>query len=90
MNFRYIGIGLSLAKVNLSRLPGWDKDSFGYHADDGCSFSSSGQGKAYGPTYSTGDVIGCGVNLVDNACFYTKNGQRLGTAFTDLPVSILF
>ena len=40
------------------RLPGWDKHSYGYHGDDGHSFCSSGQGQAYGPTFTTGDVIG--------------------------------
>lgn len=57
---------------------GWEKNSYGYHGDDGHSFCSSGTGKPYGPTFTTGDVIGCGVNLIDNACFYTKNGVNLG------------
>lgn len=65
---------------------GWDKQSYGYHGDDGHSFSSSGNGQPYGPTFTTNDIIGCGVNLVDNTCFYTKNGHHLGTAFKDLPV----
>ncbi|XP_065168252.1 ran-binding protein 9 [Atheta coriaria] len=84
----YMGIGLSAAGVNMNRLPGWDKHSYGYHGDDGHSFCSSGTGQPYGPTFTTGDVIGCGVNLVDNTCFYTKNGHHLGTAFTDLPPNL--
>lgn len=68
---------------------GWDKQSYGYHGDDGNSFCSSGNGQPYGPTFTTGDIIGCGVNLVDSTCFYTKNGHHLGTAFKDLPVKII-
>ena len=71
-----------------SRLPGWDKHSYGYHGDDGHSFCSSGTGQPYGPTFTTNDVIGCGINLVDGSCFYTKNGHHLGVAFTDLPANL--
>ncbi|XP_015121901.1 ran-binding protein 9 [Diachasma alloeum] len=84
----YMGIGLSAHGVNVNRLPGWDKHSYGYHGDDGHSFCSSGTGQPYGPTFTTGDVIGCGVNLVDNTAFYTKNGHHLGVAFTDLPPNL--
>lgn len=59
-------------------LSGWDKNSYGYHGDDGNSFCSSGTGQPYGPTFTTGDVIGCCVNLIENTCFYTKNGVNLG------------
>ena len=31
----YMGIGLAAENVNLQRLPGWDKLSYGYHGDDG-------------------------------------------------------
>lgn len=81
----YMGVGLSAQGVNMNRLPGWDKHSYGYHGDDGHSFCSSGTGQAYGPTFTTGDVIGCGINLIDGSCFYTKNGHHLGVAFQDLP-----
>lgn len=57
---------------------GWDKHSYGYHGDDGHSFCCSGTGHPYGPTFTTGDVIGCCVNLINNTCFYTKNGHSLG------------
>ena len=39
----------------------------------------------YGPTFTTGDIIGCGLNMVQNSIFYTKNGQNLGNAFINLP-----
>uniref|UniRef100_A0A8B9FEP9 Ran-binding protein 10 n=1 Tax=Amazona collaria TaxID=241587 RepID=A0A8B9FEP9_9PSIT len=74
----YMGIGLSAQGVSTNRLPGWDKHSYGYHGVDGHSFCSSGTGQPYGPTFTTGDVIGCCVNLVNNTCFYTKNGHSLG------------
>ncbi|KAF2984167.1 hypothetical protein EK904_013300 [Melospiza melodia maxima] len=60
-----------------SVLKRWDKHSYGYHGDDGHSFCSSGTGQPYGPTFTTGDVIGCCVNLINNTCFYTKNGHSL-------------
>lgn len=70
----------------LSFLSGWDKHSYGYHGDDGHSFCSSGTGQPYGPTFTTGDVIGCCVNLINNTCFYTKNGHSLGNRAKMLPV----
>lgn len=86
----YMGIGLAAQEVNMQRLPGWDKQSYGYHGDDGHSFCSSGTGIPYGPTFTTGDIVGCGYNLVESTCFYTKNGLNLGQAFSDLPPVPLF
>ncbi|ORX45314.1 SPRY-domain-containing protein [Hesseltinella vesiculosa] len=83
----YIGIGFCGPKNDLRRLPGWDTFSYGYHGDDGHSFEGSGTGKTYGPRFSTGDVIGCGVNFADHTAFYTKNGLSLGVAFTDIDTS---
>ncbi|VDD90389.1 unnamed protein product [Enterobius vermicularis] len=76
-----MGIGLCEKNVDLQRLPGWDKCSYGYHGDDGNFFSSSGSGKQYGPTFTTNDVVGCGLNIVTRTIFYTKNGTSLGLLF---------
>ncbi|KAI8933594.1 hypothetical protein NX059_009324 [Plenodomus lindquistii] len=81
---RMIGLGFSGPKVALSRIPGWEPDSFAYHGDDGQVFSNTTSGKAYGPKFGTLDVIGCGINFRTNTAFFTKNGHMLGIAFRDL------
>jgi len=81
----YMGIGLTHQDISLNKLPGWDARSYGYHGDDGNAFCGNGHGSMYGPTFTTGDVIGCGLNLIEGSCFYTKNGHNLGTAFTGMP-----
>jgi hypothetical protein len=52
--------------------------SFGYHADDGKTFSSSLTGFKYGPSFTTGDIVGCCLNCVDGTLFFTLNGSKLG------------
>lgn len=51
------GVGFCTEDVNLCRLPGWDRQSYGYHGDDGHAFPGRGQGKEYGPTFTAG--AGC-------------------------------
>ena len=77
----FIGIGFASSAVSLQRLPGWEVNSWGYHGDDGNSFNCSGTGRKYGPTYSSGDVIGCGIDFHGKSAFFTKNGVWLGPAF---------
>jgi Ran-binding protein 9/10 len=83
-NSRFIGLGFCRASVTLNRLPGWEPDSWGYHGDDGHSFCCQGIGKTYGPTFTTGDIVGCCINFRKNIAFYTKNGVELDTAFQNL------
>ncbi|KAL8692549.1 MAG: hypothetical protein Q9218_002442 [Villophora microphyllina] len=79
-----IGIGFSGPKVSLEKLPGWEPDSWGWHGDDGNTFCCQMTGKKYGPIFTTGDVIGCGINFMTGCAFFTKNGVHQGTAFRDL------
>jgi len=66
---------------------GWEAGSYGYHADDGFTYFQSGTGTPYGPTFSTGDVIGCCINFAENLAFFTRNGASLGVAFRGLNLS---
>lgn len=84
------GIGLSSEQVSLTKLPGWSRESYGYHGDDGAAYNGDGRGLPYGPKYTTDDVIGCGYNLVEGKCFFTKNGLNLGKAFEDIPSNISY
>lgn len=73
-----IAIGFSTKDVPLSRPPGWEPNSWAYHGDDGHSYCCQSSGKSYGPTFTTDDVIGCGVNFHTGSAFFTKNGKHLG------------
>jgi Ran-binding protein 9/10 len=73
-----IGIGFSTRRAGLSRLPGWEQESWAYHGDDGYCFACTANGKAYGPRFSSGDVVGCGVDLGRGEAWFTKNGVYLG------------
>ncbi|OBZ90270.1 Ran-binding protein 10 [Choanephora cucurbitarum] len=73
-------IGLCSLQHKLDVLPGHDAFSFGYHGQSGQIFKQK-QAQDYGPNYSSGDVIGCGVNFATGNVFFTKNGIFLGSAF---------
>jgi hypothetical protein len=44
------------------------RSSFGYRGDDGLKFSGAMRGEPFGPTFTTGDVVGCGINLFSLCC----------------------
>ncbi|KAK9459377.1 concanavalin A-like lectin/glucanase domain-containing protein [Lipomyces oligophaga] len=80
----FISIGFSGPKVALNKLPGYVPDSWGYHGDDGNSYTSQSSGRPYGPQFTTLDIIGCGIDFHTNSAFYTKNGLPLGVAFRNI------
>lgn len=80
----HISIGFSAGTARLSRLPGWESQSWGYHADDGNSFAAQRDGSPYGPKFTTRDVVGCGIDFSKGQAFFTKNGRYLGPVFRDL------
>ncbi|KAG5751786.1 hypothetical protein H9Q70_005580 [Fusarium xylarioides] len=76
-------IGFCEETTSLGLHLGWESGSWGYHGDDGKTFSSAA-GSPYGPTFGQGDVIGCGVNFDKKTAFYTRNGEIIGQAFFDI------
>ena len=69
---------------------GWEKNSFGYHSDDGNKYGEKGQGSSYSETFETGDIIGCLYDLEKQEISFTKNGISLGVAFTKIDKQVNF
>jgi hypothetical protein len=84
-----IGIGFSSKTVSLSRAPGWEPESWGYHGDDGHCFAAQTVGKSYGPKFGPGDTVGCLVNFRLGQALFTRNGIELRTytSFFSIPLA---
>ena len=79
-----IAVGFADGHFKLNRQPGWEPDSYAYHGYDGRRYADSERGEPYGPRVSTGDVVGCGLLAERREVFFTRNGQHLGVAFTEV------
>uniref|UniRef100_A0A0X3P5V6 Ran-binding protein 10 n=1 Tax=Schistocephalus solidus TaxID=70667 RepID=A0A0X3P5V6_SCHSO len=76
-----VSVGISTKRFGLSKLPGLDSNSFGYHSDGSIYNGSQSNSIKFGPTFSESDTIGCGVDLIKKSLFFTRNGIFLGKAF---------
>ena len=74
----FIAIGVCTEESRETGMPGWSRGSWGYHGDDGELYGEKKTVSNYGPSYGTGDVVGCGINLQPRVIFFTKNGKCLG------------
>lgn len=90
-----ISIGAAALDHPLSRQPGWESSSIGYHGDDGKLFHVSGHGVSFGPKWKIRDVIGMGVRQYkdsrdDVQVFFTWNGQEQGHVTAAVPANGFF
>ncbi|XP_039000057.1 ran-binding protein M homolog [Hibiscus syriacus] len=74
-----IAIGFTSEGFKMRRQLGWEVNSCGYHGDDGRLYRGQEKGDAFGPTYTTGDTVGGGINFASQEFFFTKNGAIVGT-----------
>lgn len=49
----------------------WDHNTYGYHGDDGVLYYGHAKFKPFGPTFTTGDTIGAGINYASQEFFFT-------------------
>ncbi|RXH92436.1 hypothetical protein DVH24_033332 [Malus domestica] len=80
----HIAIGFTSESFKMRRQPGWEANSCGYHGDDGLLYRGHGKGEAFGPTYTSGDIVGGGINYDSQEFFFTKNGAVVGTVPKDI------
>ncbi|XP_043709047.1 ran-binding protein M homolog [Telopea speciosissima] len=79
-----IAIGFTNEHFKMRRQPGWEANSYGYHGDDGLLYRGQGKGETFGPTFTSGDTIGGGINYASQEFFFTKNGKLVGTVYKDV------
>ncbi|KAJ4761736.1 SPla/RYanodine receptor (SPRY) domain-containing protein [Rhynchospora pubera] len=72
-------IGFTTDGFKMCRQPGWEVNSCGYHGDDGYLYRGQGKGESFGPTFTSGDTIGAGINYISQEFFFTKNGNIVGS-----------
>lgn len=80
------GSGTACRPYPSFRLPGWHRDSAGFHLDDLRKFFENSDGgqdyQGIGITrIKTMDTVGCGYEFSTGSLFYTYNGARLPSAF---------
>jgi hypothetical protein len=68
-----IGIGFALHRY-IRAFPGWGKDSYGLHGDNGHFYNQRSFGMHRCDLWAVGDTIGFGINYAKKEIFLTRNG----------------
>ncbi|XP_046365981.2 uncharacterized protein LOC124141863 isoform X4 [Haliotis rufescens] len=73
----YIAVGLCPQHYPPERLPGWERHSIGYHADDGGVFVASGLPVEVVPAARQGATMTCQFNFSTNTATFLLNGEKV-------------
>eukprot|EP00029_Vermamoeba_vermiformis_P006436 TRINITY_DN2523_c0_g1_i1.p1 TRINITY_DN2523_c0_g1~~TRINITY_DN2523_c0_g1_i1.p1 ORF type:complete len:827 (+),score=163.63 TRINITY_DN2523_c0_g1_i1:2-2482(+) len=68
-----IGIGFALHRY-IRAFPGWGKDSYGVHGDNGHFYNQRSFGMHRCDIWAVSDTVGFGINYAKNEIFLTRNG----------------
>jgi len=71
-------------------LPGEDSKSFGFHGRDGNFYYNNRKYSNTNKKFGAGHTVGCGIDYVQQAIFFTYNGQFLSYAFNRLNMKTHF
>ncbi|TKY57333.1 Ran-binding protein 10 [Spatholobus suberectus] len=77
----HIAIGFT---TKTFQMPGREAISRGYHCSDGVLYGRHDKEKDSGPIFTSGDVVGAGINNAVQEFFFTKNGQLVCSYHNDL------
>lgn len=82
-----IGFGLCRPETPAIDMPGWATTSWGYHGDDGYIYNNPlGTGLRYSSSYTTGDMVGWGIDMRTGNLFFTRNGGSLGKDYSPIRI----
>ena len=73
-----VSIGFGHLGTNILKQIGWEKNTIGYHSDDGYIFHENTKIDNFKEYWSAGDIIGAGIIYKEdniNDLFFTKNGK---------------
>nr|CAH8874422.1 unnamed protein product [Trichobilharzia regenti] len=73
-----LALGVCSSRSSTNEWPGMEFTSYGYHSNSGTIYHNSKELPVSAPGFSETDIIGCGVNFVNNSVFFTKNGVFIG------------
>ncbi|KAJ8123119.1 hypothetical protein ONZ43_g855 [Nemania bipapillata] len=74
----FFSVGFSEEHVQLSKVVGYAKRSWGYHPTDGV-IAASKRTNTYGHSRKGDGIVGCGVDFRNEVVFFTYDGEYLGT-----------